>query len=96
MALPRSFSDHCPLLIRLSDFEVTSSRPFRFQSMWLEHQDFITLVRSIWSSSAVGNPLPVVISKLRSLRKALKTWYWEIFGDLNSDIAEISANLQSI
>ena len=73
MALPRICSDHCPLLVRLSDFEVSSHRPFRFQSMWLEHPDFIAIVRRIWSSHVVGRPPQVVIYKLRSLKKALKS-----------------------
>ncbi|KAK0607544.1 hypothetical protein LWI29_016439 [Acer saccharum] len=50
VALPRRFSNHCPLVIRLLDTEI------------------------------------VVISKLKRLKNALKTWNWEVFGDLNSNI----------
>ncbi|KAI9168887.1 hypothetical protein LWI28_003367 [Acer negundo] len=56
VALPRICSDHCLLLVRLSDFEVSSHRPFRFQSMWLEHPYFIAIVCRIWSSPVVGSP----------------------------------------
>ncbi|KAK3211817.1 hypothetical protein Dsin_016523 [Dipteronia sinensis] len=42
------------LLVLLSDFEVSSLRLFRYQSMWLEHFDFIAIVCRIWSSHVVG------------------------------------------
>ncbi|KAI9201174.1 hypothetical protein LWI28_019580 [Acer negundo] len=96
VVLPRICSDHCPLLVRLSDFEVSTHRPFRFQSMWLEHPDFIAIVRRIWSSLIVGSPPHVVIYKLRNLKKALKSWNWEVFRDLNSAIARKFAELHSI
>ncbi|KAI9198086.1 hypothetical protein LWI28_009807 [Acer negundo] len=44
----------------------------------------------------VGSPPQVVIYKLRNLKKALKSWNWEVFGDLNSTIARKSAELHSI
>ncbi|KAI9187392.1 hypothetical protein LWI28_027606 [Acer negundo] len=93
MALPRICFDHCPLLVRLSDFEVSSHRSLRFQSMWLEHPDFIAIVCRIWSSLVVGSLHQVVIYKLRNLKKALKSWNYEVFGDLNSAIAGKSAEL---
>ncbi|KAK1549712.1 hypothetical protein Q3G72_006607 [Acer saccharum] len=96
VALPRICSDHCPLLVRLSDFEVSSQRPSRFQSMWLEHLDFIAIVRKIWSSPVMGRPPQVVIYKLKRLKKALKSWNWEVFGDLNSAIVGKCAELHSI
>ncbi|KAI9197909.1 hypothetical protein LWI28_006523 [Acer negundo] len=55
--------------------------------MWLEHPDFIAIVRRIWSSPVVSSPPQVIIYKLRNLKKALKSWNWEVFGDLNSTIA---------
>ncbi|KAI9173782.1 hypothetical protein LWI28_006415 [Acer negundo] len=38
----------------------------------------------------------VVIYKLRNLKKAFKSWNWEVFGDLNSTITRKSAKLHSI
>ncbi|KAK3193450.1 hypothetical protein Dsin_024760 [Dipteronia sinensis] len=90
------FLDHCPLVIRLSDIENVSPRPFRFQSMWLDHPDFMALVHCIWSSSFMGKPPQVVINKLKRLKNALKTWNWEVFGDINSNIIGKLAELQFI
>ena len=44
----------------------------------------------------MGRPPQVVIYKLRNLKKALKSWNWQVFGDLNSTIAGKSAELHSI
>ena len=39
--LPRTISDHCPVLIEMCRVRVNQqNKPFRFQTMWLFHQDF--------------------------------------------------------
>ena len=44
--LARVNSDHCPLLLNLNPFlGSTADRPFRFQTIWLSHSDFPTVVR---------------------------------------------------
>ena len=44
--LARVNSDHCPLLLNLSPNIVNASnRPFRFQPMWLNHNDFLAIVK---------------------------------------------------
>ncbi|KAL0295687.1 UNVERIFIED_CONTAM: hypothetical protein Scaly_3092700 [Sesamum calycinum] len=46
--LPRNTSDHCPIMI--STDHITARRPstFRFQNMWLRHEDFIPMVKLAW------------------------------------------------
>ncbi|KAK3193655.1 hypothetical protein Dsin_024965 [Dipteronia sinensis] len=73
VALPHQFSDHCPLWIRLVEPQVSISRPFRFQSMWMDHPDFMNLVRMVWIIPCDGRPPHVVIGKLKNLKKALKS-----------------------
>ncbi|KAK9931811.1 hypothetical protein M0R45_019074 [Rubus argutus] len=52
--------------------------------MWLEHKDFLSFVKDCWCSiSAHGCPLTVLQHKLRVLRKALRSWNWEVFGDVH-------------
>lgn len=53
--LPRTFSNHHPVLIKLSRPDFNSlNKPFRFQSMWLIHQDFPRIVKEAWLEN---NPL---------------------------------------
>jgi exonuclease III len=48
--LPRTHSDHCPILLTLHHNPISSlSRPFRFESIWLSHPDFPSVVTQAWS-----------------------------------------------
>ena len=43
--LPRITSDHCPLLIRTDNRPSSSGlKPFRFEPMWLTHENFFEVV----------------------------------------------------
>ena len=75
--LPRTFSDHHPVLIELWKPNSNSlERPFRFQTMWLLHPDFHRIVIEAWSE---GVSLKVATTDFT--RKA-KKWNYEVFGNL--------------
>ena len=47
--LPRTFSDHYPVLFELCRVSVNQqNKPFRFQTTWLFHQDFPRVVQQAW------------------------------------------------
>ncbi|KAK3212456.1 hypothetical protein Dsin_017162 [Dipteronia sinensis] len=96
VALPRRFSDHCLLWSWLAESQVSTSRPFHFQSMWVDHPNFMNLVRRVWSIPCDGRPPHVIIGKIKILKKALKFWNWEVFGDLNANISRKSTELRSV
>jgi hypothetical protein len=49
--LPRTHSDHYPLLLSLCPVHSCSfPRPFRFENMWLSHPDFLNVVIQAWAS----------------------------------------------
>ncbi|KAK3221827.1 hypothetical protein Dsin_008852 [Dipteronia sinensis] len=64
--------------------------------MWVDHSEFMNLVRRVWSIPCNGRPPQVVIGKLKNLKKALKSWNWEVFGDLNANISRKFAELWSV
>ena len=48
--LARVNSDHCPLLLNsCPNLSNASNHPFRFQPMWLSHNDFPAIVRESWN-----------------------------------------------
>ena len=52
--LARVNSDHCPLILNLNpNMGNDSDKPFRFQSIWLNHKDFPTVVREAWTGQDV-------------------------------------------
>ena len=49
--LERAHSDHCPVLLCLNrSQDVKLPWPFQFQPMWLNHPDFLEVVREAWAS----------------------------------------------
>ncbi|KAK2642786.1 hypothetical protein Ddye_024549 [Dipteronia dyeriana] len=56
----------------------------------------MNLVHEVWSIPSIGLPLQVVISKLKNLKKALKSWNCEVFSDLNSNISRKSTKLRFV
>ncbi|GAV65841.1 LOW QUALITY PROTEIN: hypothetical protein CFOL_v3_09355, partial [Cephalotus follicularis] len=65
-------SDHSPVSVALSDLWCSGSKPFKFLNYWAGDGRFLGLVKSVWGKRLVGNPLEVVISKLRILKRELK------------------------
>ena len=61
-------SDHCPLLLRLMPSEREElNRPFRFQSIWLSHNEFPDIVKEAWSGQDVNlaSAISVFVSRAR-------------------------------
>ncbi|PON37349.1 Endonuclease/exonuclease/phosphatase, partial [Trema orientale] len=96
ICLPRSHSDHHPLLLTSLKDIPTGPRPFRFQGMWLSHPTFMDLVRNVWSRSFFGSPFTILVNKLKALKRELKVWNWEVFGDLKLKIARATQNVSLI
>lgn len=47
--LPRTFLDHCPILIELCRSSANHlNKPFRFQMIWLLHLEFPRVVQEAW------------------------------------------------
>ncbi|XP_023878054.1 uncharacterized protein LOC111990509 [Quercus suber] len=75
--LPRTFSDHHPVLIELWKPNANGlEQPFRFQTMWLLHPDFYRIVREAWPEGA-----NLTMATTEFMRKA-KKWNYEAFGNL--------------
>ncbi|XP_026441936.1 uncharacterized protein LOC113341166 [Papaver somniferum] len=78
----RGISDHVA--------DTTISRalntPFRFQQMWLSHPSFLQVVIDSWSEDISGNPIFIYMNKLKRLKKILKDWNWEVFGNVHDNL----------
>lgn len=49
--LPRTHSDHCPLLLTLQGFTFPPDKVFRFETIWTSHPDFQPMVLTIWKTT---------------------------------------------
>ncbi|CAL8164027.1 unnamed protein product [Prunus armeniaca] len=54
--LPRTTSDHNPIKIKLSSRFVVSPhlRPFRFEAMWMQHEQFNEFISDVWGQAAAS------------------------------------------
>lgn len=49
--LPRTHSDHNPLLVQLTSKNVNFiNKPSRLETIWYRHPDFINIVKQCWSN----------------------------------------------
>ena len=67
--LPRSISDHFPILVEVGEI-LRGKSPFRFENMWLKSEGFKDWVHSWWNRySFSGTPSFVLAKKLKVLKE---------------------------
>ena len=74
--LPRSISDHNPLIM---DTEITDKKPlssFHFKNGWLTHPEFTSIVDKIWNKPCRAK----IQQKLKLCKQHLKGWDWHLKG----------------
>lgn len=93
--LNRISSDHSPLLLTVAKQHKHKSR-FIFQKMWLENPEFHLVVQQVWQARVVGTPSFRIAEKLRWLQRKLKSWNWEVFGDIRKQLEETGNTIERI
>lgn len=94
--VPRSVSDHFALILatRREDWGPT---PFRFVNAWLTSEGFRERVVESWRDEEIeGWGSFVLKEKLKRLKKALKVWNKERFGNLDEEVKELRGELHSL
>ncbi|CAH1420995.1 unnamed protein product [Lactuca virosa] len=73
-ALPREFSDHCPLLLSTTVVDFGPS-PFRFFNRWLNNTSLVEVVNTVNESFLFTGPPDKLLScKLRRIKNMIKDW----------------------
>ncbi|EOY06959.1 Uncharacterized protein TCM_021521 [Theobroma cacao] len=91
--LNRDGSDHCPLLISCNNTVQRGPSNFRFLHAWTHHHDFIPFVEKSWRVPMQATGMLVFWQKQQRLKRDLKWWNKQIFGDIfhNLKLAEAEA-----
>ncbi|KAK3204582.1 hypothetical protein Dsin_018628 [Dipteronia sinensis] len=71
--LPPSISDHCPSVVKLGLQGIKKDRPFKIFNFPTDRADFLPLVERCWREQVHGTMQYKFYSKLRNLKKVLKT-----------------------
>lgn len=83
LVLPKTTSDHSLLLLKCRTSVDKKFKPFRFQSFWVNHPDFRTIIYDSWTLFvAAKDPISVCVRKLKRLKGRLKVWSKDTFGNL--------------
>ncbi|XP_028779226.1 uncharacterized protein LOC114735680 [Neltuma alba] len=89
--LPRiCFSDHSPIVLQFFQKSFSNSRPFRFEAMWLAHENFTDFLNLNWVDDIDIN------DALLSLRDSLVVWNKEVFSVIEKKKKHILARLNGI
>ncbi|KAF5469005.1 hypothetical protein F2P56_013110 [Juglans regia] len=95
--LSRSTSDHAPMCIEFKqDLFSYGPAPFRFQQMWVEHQNFLDCVRQAWESRSGGSAIQNLIMKLKQTKVALCAWNKRVFGHTVSHIVTLEERVEEL
>lgn len=87
--LPKTYSDHNPLLLTLSNNNIYSGpRPFRLESFWCNYPDFVNIINSSWSNN--------LITTSGNFQKNVLQWKNTTFGDFLKKKRTILARLSGI
>lgn len=93
--LPRTYSDHSPLVLNIEGMNYNFSpnvrnRPFRFLASWPDHDDFENFVNNV----RVRNDN--LHNNLQNLTSKVKIWNKELFGNIFHNKKRIKARLNGI
>lgn len=91
MVLPRTNSDHHPLLVRLQGFPVVSvNKPFRFEAALIKHEKFSKFLTSVWKQNIT------FLQNMGSLSMVLPIWNRNVFGSIHSKKRYLLARINGI
>ncbi|XP_019430035.1 PREDICTED: uncharacterized protein LOC109337510 [Lupinus angustifolius] len=94
--LPRVLSDHHPILL-CSDFQTQKRiQSFKFHSMWSSHMDCKRVIADTWNTTIVGCPMFILSQKLKLLKKELKCWNVNIFGNIHANVKKALKAVETI
>ncbi|KAH0661241.1 hypothetical protein KY284_026172 [Solanum tuberosum] len=97
--LPRTGSDHAPMLLQCEVTEDIHRKPFRFLKFWTENDSFKEIVRQNWSSGDSQNPFQDFKENIKKVKSALTKWSRDTYGDIfkqliiTEDIVKIKEKL---
>ncbi|KAJ9553924.1 hypothetical protein OSB04_017969 [Centaurea solstitialis] len=74
LVLPRSFSDHSPIVLKVDDLDF-GPKPFKVFDHWNSNEDYVKLVAASWGEGSFRGTADVVLkNKLKKLRNDIRVW----------------------
>lgn len=90
--LPRVTSDHCPILLKLENPRpMDGPKPFRFEPMWILHDNYPEVVRRAWTTRETP-----VGEKINHVRETLIDWNHNCVGNVHARKRHLLARLKGV
>ncbi|XP_058106324.1 uncharacterized protein LOC131249536 [Magnolia sinica] len=80
--LPHVNSDHCPLLLAFPPMMQYFLKSFRFQRMWILHQEYPNVIRQAWKDDLSDQPMINLMLKIQKVKNHLKEWNKSVFSNI--------------
>lgn len=96
--LANSTSDHNVLMLKLEQGtrQPRNKKLFRFESMWLKHEQCEEVVRGAWEMGMHMERENTMEHYLENCRIALTIWNSRVFGHVGKNIDHMQGKLQSL
>ncbi|XP_057779859.1 uncharacterized protein LOC130998458 [Salvia miltiorrhiza] len=92
----KTVSDHCSIVLTTKTVD-WGPKPFRFLNAWTTHSEFDVVVRKTWLETKIdGWSCFVFKDKLKKVKLSLKEWNLNVFGNIESRIKSLKAELQEL
>jgi hypothetical protein len=90
-------SDHHPIFLEVAGRSKKPAIPFKFNSSWLKEEEFLALVKEIWTPITPGRLAVVQFARnLKNLKKDTVEWARKKKQQDEHELINIEASLQSI
>ncbi|XP_070008698.1 uncharacterized protein [Nicotiana sylvestris] len=87
--LPKTGSDHCPMLLKCNLESTVVKKSFRFLNFWTKHSTFKDVVNENWNADFEANPFTLFNHKMKKVKKGLSQWSKSTYGDIFKKISSL-------
>jgi len=91
---PGAFSDHSPISINIGPQYQRRCASFKFFNMWVEHQDYKSLLFEQCHAEVYGSPMYVLCRRLKLLKGPLKQLNKLHFGHISERVRRVEADME--
>jgi len=93
-SIPGAFSDHSPISVCIGPQYQRRRASFKFLNMWVEHQDYKSLLLKHWHTEVYGFSMYILCRRLKLLKGPLKQLNKFHFGHISERVRRAEVNLE--
>lgn len=88
--------DHAPILFLTQGDLNSYPKPFRFKAAWTRDSTSNKVIFLAWNQPLLGSPTFKLSTKLKEVKKKLKEWNKETFGNIHYKLNQVKSQLSEL